>query len=245
MSREPRLPPVPPLPKPITIHLTAVYQTAAALLRELSRAVNRGATKLRSESGLPVGTRFTLGLVTEALRAPVEVAGVVTANTRKGRGFEMLLRYDFDPVQSRRLLDSVLALARHEEHVRRPRREARVPLALGVEAGGLRGVATAIENLSRRGCRLELRGVQVPALQAGDRLRMALSGRGRGPRVDLTLEVRWVRSTRTRKDRRLLIGAAFVELGTRARARLHSILKLQDLRPTIRLRVLAQTRRPA
>jgi hypothetical protein len=157
----------------------------------------------------------------------------------------MLLRYDFDPVQSRRLLDSVLALARHEEHVRRPRRESRVPLALRVEAGGLRGVATAIENLSRRGCRLELRGVHVPALQAGDRLRMALSGRGRGPRVDLTLEVRWVRSTRTRKDRRLLIGAAFVELGTRARARLHSILKLQDLRPTIRLRVLAQTRRPA
>jgi PilZ domain len=244
MSRQPpRLPPVPPLAKPITIHLTAVYQTAAALLRELSRAVNRGATKLRSESGLPVGTRFTLGLVTEALKAPVQVAGVVTASTRKGRGFEMLLRYDFDPAQSRRLLDSVLALARREERVRRPRREARVPLALGVEPGRLRGVSTAIENLSRRGCRLELRGALLPPLRAGDRLRMALSGRGRGPRVDLTLEVRWVRSTRTRKDRRLLIGVAFVELGARARARLHSILKLQDLRPTIRLRQLAPPRR--
>lgn len=154
----------------------------------------------------------------------------------------MLLRYDFDPVQSRRLLDSVLALARREESVRRPRREARVPLALGVEPGGLRGVTTAIDNISRRGCRLDLRGGRVPEIHVGDRLRMALSGRGRGPKVDLTLEVRWVRSTRTKKGRRLLIGAAFVELGAEARTRLHSILKLQDLRPTIRLRRVAPTR---
>ena len=137
-----RLPPVPALDKPITIHLTAVYETAGSLLRELCRAVNRGATKLRSESGLPVGTRFTLGLATAALRKPIEVAGVVTASVRKGPVFHMLLRYDFDPRESRPLLDSVLALALREAPPRGERRETRMPLTLGVEAGGLRGVTT-------------------------------------------------------------------------------------------------------
>ena len=228
-----RLPPVPPLDKPTSIHLTSVYETAGALLRELSRAVNRGATKLRSESGLPVGTRFTLGLVTAALPKPIEVAGVVTASARQGRAFQMLLRYDFDPSQSRRLLDSVLALVRREERARGPRREARMPLTLGVEGGGFRGVTTEVLNLSPRGCRLELRGAQVPSLRAGDRLRMALSDRGRGKKVVMNLEVRWVRGSR--KQETLLVGTAFVGLSPAARARLLLILKLKDLRPRIRV----------
>jgi hypothetical protein len=230
------------LDKPITIHLTAVYETAGALLRELSRAVNRGATTLRSESGLPVGTRFTLGLVTAALAEPLEVAGVVTSSERRGRAFQMLLRYDFDPGQSRRLLDSVLALARREAPPRGDRRESRMPLTLGVEAGGFRGVATEVLNLSARGCRLELRGAQVPALRAGDRLRLAVSDRGRGParKVAMDLEVKWVRGSRAQK--KLLMGAAFVGLTPAARARLRGILKLQDLRPQIRVQRLKAAR---
>lgn len=239
----PRLPPVPPLDKPITIHLTAVYETAGALLRELSRAVNRGATKLRSESGLPVGTRFTLGLVTGALPKPVEVAGVVTSSVRQGRAFQMLLRYDFDPGQSRRLLDSVLALARREAPPRGDRRETRVPLTLEVEAGGIRGATTEVLNLSPRGCRLELRGARIPALLAGERLRLSVSDRGRGRKVDMDLEVKWVRGSR--RERKLLVGAAFVGLTKAARARLLEILKLQDLRPRLRVqRVPAKARRP-
>ena len=229
----PRLPPVPPLDRPITIHLTAVYETAGALLRELSRAVNRGATTLRSESGLPVGTRLTLGLVTGALPKPIEVAGVVTASARQGRAFRMLMRYDFDPSQSRRLLDTVLALVRREAQPRGARRETRMPLSLEVEAGGFRGVATEVLNLSHRGCRLELRGAQVPTLRAGDRLRLAVSDRGRGREVMMNLEVRWVRGSRAQK--KLLVGAAFVGLSPAARARLLLILKLRDLRPKIRV----------
>jgi hypothetical protein len=240
------LPPVPLLEKPITIHLTAVYKTARALLRELSRAVNRGATKLRSESGLPVGTRFTLALVTDALQTPIEVAGVVTASVPKGRHFEMLLRYDFDPAHSRRLLDAVLALVETEEPTRRPRREGRVPLTLGVAGGGLRSVTTSVEDLSRRGCRIQLQGARLPALRDGDRLRMTLAGSARGQRraVLLDLEVRWARATRARKASRLLLGAAFVGLSPKARARLHSILKLRDLRPTIHLERVSGMRSP-
>ena len=59
---------------------------------------------------------------------------MVTGSVKRKRLFEMLLRYDFDPAESRRLLDSVLALVRREEPSVRPRREARVPLALGVRA---------------------------------------------------------------------------------------------------------------
>lgn len=230
---------------PVTIHLTAVYKTAGALLRELSRAVNRGATRLRSESGLPVGTRFTLGLVTEALKDPIQVEGVVTANLRKGRSFDMLLRYDFDPAQSRRLLDAVLALVKREEPTLRPRRETRVPLALRVEGGGLRGVSAYVENLSRRGCRLALAGARRPSLAPGSRLRMTLAGSGRGEKreVALNLEVRWVRAGRTRGASRLLVGAAFVGLSASARARLASILRLRDLRPTIRIRKATAGRR--
>jgi hypothetical protein len=204
--------------------------------------VNRGATTLRSESGLPVGTRFTLGLVTAALAKPIEVDGVVTASVRKGRLFHMLLRYDFDPSQSRRMLDSVLALVRHEAPPRGLRRETRMPLTLGVEGGGLRGVTTEVLNLSPRGCRLDLRGTRVPALRVGDRLRMTVSSRSRGRRVGLELEVRWVR---VRGQKKLLLGAAFVALTTAARARLRGILKLQDLRPKIRVqRVKTGARTP-
>jgi hypothetical protein len=249
MRREP-LPPAGLLEKPITIHLTAVYKTAGALLRELSRAVNRGATKLRSESGLPVGTRFTLGLVTDELEDPIEVSGVVTASHPKGSLFEMLLRYDFDPGQSRRLLDAVLSLVQREEPSHGPRRESRVPLALGVESGGLRGVTISVENLSRHGCRLELHGTRVPPLRPGERLRMTLSGSSKGQkrRVVLALEVRWVRKGRGKGGKGLLLGAAFAGLTPRARARLASILRLRDLRPTIHLERVAgrpRSRRPA
>lgn len=221
---------------PSTIHLTAVYRTAGALLRELSRAVNRGATRLRSESGLPVGTRFTLGLATEALKAPIQVEGVVTSSVRKGRSFEMLLRYDFDPAQSRRLLDSVLALVRREEPTIRPRREPRVPLALAVAHSGWRGVTASVENLSRRGCRLVLQGTRSPALTKGDRLQMTLAGSGRAlaRTVSLSLVVVWVRTGRRRGQ--VVAGAAFTGLRPGAEARLRSILRLRDLRPTIRLR---------
>ena len=108
-----------------------------------------------------------------------------------------------------------------------------MPLTLGVEAGGFRGVTTEVLNLSPRGCRLELRGTQVPALRAGDRLRMAVSDRSRGRKVVMNLEVRWVRGSHTQK--KLLLGAAFVGLRPAARARLLLILKLRDLRPKIRV----------
>jgi hypothetical protein len=241
-----RSPPLPLLEKPITIHLTAVYKTAGALLRELSRAVNRGATRLRSESGLPVGTRFTLSLATAALRAPIEVQGVVTGSVKRRRLFEMLLRYDFDPAGSRALLDSVLTLVRREEPKERPRREPRVPLALGIEGKGLQGTVASVENLSGRGCRLVLHGRRLPVLQTGDRLRLLLSGSARGAarRVALDLETRWMRSGGGRKAKRLTIGAAFVGLSPTARARLSSILKLRDFRPTILLERPAPSARP-
>jgi hypothetical protein len=225
------------LEKPITIHLTAVYKTAGALLRELSRAVNRGATRLRTESGLPVGTRFTLALVTGALRAPIEVQGVVTGSVKRRHIFDMLLRYDFDPAESRRLLDAVLALVRNEEPSVRPRREVRVPLALGVRGALLRGAVARVDNLSPRGCRLIMSGARLPALEAGDRLRLRLSGSGRGAgrSVALDLETRWVRAGRGKKRKRLTLGAAFVGLSPSARARLDTILKLRDFRPTILL----------
>ena len=125
----------------------------------------------------------------------------------------------------------------------RPRREARVPLALGVQGKGLRGAVASIENLSARGCRLVMSGKRLPALAPGDRLRLRLSGsaRGAGRSVSLALETRWVRPGRGKKEKRLTLGASFVGLSAGARARLSSILKLRDFRPTIQLEPLART----
>lgn len=234
-----KLPPVPPLDRPIAIHLTAVYNSASALLRELSRAVNRGATRLRAESGLPVGTRLTVGLLTAALDKPIEVAGIVTASAPKGRLIEMQLRYDFDPVQSRRLLAETVAALAKEEPIRGSRRQRRLPLALGVDAAAVaRSVTTSVENLSKTGCRLELSGRRLPRLGAGDRLVLSLACSGRGLRraVKLGLDVRWVRAADdTGPTRRVEVGGRFVELKPEARARIAAIVRLQDFRPRIKV----------
>jgi hypothetical protein len=235
----PKLPPVPKLEKPIAIHLTAVYKSAASLLHELSRAVNRGATKLQSESGLPVGTRLTVGLVTDALRRPIVVSGIVTSSAPRGRAFEMLLRYDFDPDQSRRVLNAAIALLRREEPTRHPRGSPRLPVALGVDSAGLAGaLATSVLNLSRTGARLRIEGTRLPALRAGDRLAMTFAGGRAGLRraVPLRLDLRWVRTAGDGRRRALLVGGAFSALTPEARTRLQAILRLQDFKPTIKLR---------
>jgi len=72
-------------------------------------------------------------------------------------------------------------------------------------------------------------------LRQGDRLRMSLAGSSKGERraVALELEVRWVRAGRG--GGLAVVGAAFTGLTPAAKARLASILRLRDLRPTIRL----------
>jgi hypothetical protein len=241
-----KLPPVPPLDRPIAIHLTAVYRTAAALLRELSRAVSRGATRLRAESGLPVGSRLTVGLVTAGLEKPIEVSGIVTSNTRKGRLFEMQLRYDFDPAQSRRLLADTVAVLEKQDPMRGPRRTRRLPVALPVDTDSLaRSLTTTLANLSPTGCRLELSGRRIPPMAVGDRLRLALAGSGPGLRrvVRLGLDLRWVRAARAAGGRRRIeVGGRFFDLTPRSRARITAIVRLRDFRP--RIQVLGIVRLP-
>jgi hypothetical protein len=222
----------------VAIRLQAYYRTAGALLRELSRAVNRGRTVIRAESGLPVGTRLVLALSTGALKRPIEVGGTVTASRPKGALFEIVLRYDFDLERFRPRLAQAMAALRREEPPRRPRLEARVPLSLDVDARGLgRSLAVSVENVSRAGCRLRLSGSRLPRLARGDGLELALGGGGpdrRGP-LRLGLEVRWARrSGRSRKE--LVMGGRFVELGRAARARIAAILDFEDYRPRLRVR---------
>jgi hypothetical protein len=234
---------------PISIRLTAYYKTAGALLRELSRAVNQGQTRLSSESGLAPGTRLTLALTTAALPAPIEVVGTVTARRMRGRQFEMTLRYDFEPERFRGLLARTIAALKREDPPRKPRSEARIPMTLAVDAGALaRTLRTTVQNFSRAGCRLELRAARLPKLAAGDRLEMAVSGSRTGSRrpMRVPLEVRWVgRVTRSAGGRKVLVGARFLGLSAAARERIGTILRLEDFRPTIRIRRLAPPRRPA
>lgn len=225
----------------VAIRLQAYYRTAGALLRELSRAVNRGRTVIRAESGLPVGTRLVLALSTSALKRPIEVSGTVTASRPKGALFEILLRYDFDLERFRPRLAQAMAALRREEPPRRPRLEARVPLSLEVDARTVgRSLAGSVENVSRAGCRLRLRGSRLPRLARGDGLELALGGGGPERRrpLRLGLEVRWARAAgRAASARReLLVGGRFVGVGPEARARIAAILDFEDYRPRIRVR---------
>jgi hypothetical protein len=224
---------LPRLAAPGPIRIRAWFRSAGSLLRELSRALNRGRSTIRAESGLPVGTRLALMLGTEALSEPIEVSGTVTGWRHRGGRHEMSLRYDFDPAPQRARLAQ--AMAELKRGTLRPRRELRVPLALRVEAEGLEA---ATSNVSRAGCRLELSGPRLPALAPGSRLELALSGDAPGARraVRLTLEMRWTEAAPgPGRLRRLRVGGRFLALDLATRRRLRAILGFDDLRPRIRI----------
>ncbi len=222
------------------IRLRAYYRTASTLLRELSRALNRGRTLLRAESGLAVGTRLALVMVTDSLKAPIEVSGTVTAWRRRGARHEMAVRYDFDPAPFRPRLAQAMAELRRD--TRPPRLAARLPLALHVDAVPLaRTLRAAIENLSRAGCRLELRGPRLPRLAVGSRLDMTLSGGRRGSRSPrrLLLDLRWMGRWRPAPGGgRVVVGGRFVAPSAAARECIRTILRFDDLRPRIRIRAI-------
>jgi hypothetical protein len=223
-----------PLSEPAPIRLRAYYQSAGALLRELSRTLNRGHTSLLADSGLPVGTELVLVLIAEALGEPIEVAGTITGCRRRGARYEIRLGYHFDPAGQRARLQEAIAILRRE--TRRPRREHRIPLALRVDA---RGLQVTLGDVSRRGGQLEVVGARLPPLTAGSRLGLTLSGSRPGQRaaVPVEFEVRWTgRVARSGGRRRQLVGGSFVSTSPRARQRLRSILRLEDLQPRLRLR---------
>jgi PilZ domain len=227
-----------PLIEPTPIRLRAHYRKAGELLRELARALNRGHTSLHGESGLPVGTRLTLVMTTDALAEPIEVAGTVTGCRRRSERHEIGLRYDFEAAAHRTRLSEAMRELRRE--TRKPRREARLPTALRVDAGGLaRALRGSVSSVSRTGCRLELTGSRLPRLEVGSRLVMALSGSQRGTRaaVSLQLQVRWVEERHRRDgESSVEIGGRFVELAPAQRERIRSILRFDEFRPVIRLR---------
>lgn len=231
---------------PPAIRLPVFYRTAGALLRELSRAVSRGQTRIRAESGLPSGTRITLALGTAQSRHPVEVTGIITSLRRRARLFEMALRYDFEPERQQGSLDRMIARLRREDSPRR-RADTRVPLAIGVDARAFPGLSVSVQNLSRTGCRLELRGRRLPKVVAGSRISMSLRS-GRPPRsLRLLLDVRWVGDQRREgKGRSTVIGGRFTGLDEALRARLADVLRFRECRPSIRMvKIASPGRTPA
>ncbi len=226
-----------PLIEPTPIRIRAYYKSAGGLLRELARALNQDHTNLRAESGLPVGTRLTLVMVTETLQEPIEVSGTVTGCRRRGERHEIGLRYDFEAATHRaRLSEAVAELRRGTLN---PRREPRLPTLLRVEAGSLaRALRASVSNVSRTGCRLELAGPRLPRFEKGSRLVMALSGSRQGTRaaVPLLLDVRWVGRPRRRGTGHAVeIGGRFVDLAPTQRERIRAILRFDEFRPAIRL----------
>jgi hypothetical protein len=219
------------------IRLVAVYRSAAALLRELSRALSQGQTLLKADTGLPVGTHLVLVMTTSALRAPIEVQGTVTACRPRGRRLAMTLRYDFDPEPHRARMREALAELRRG--TRKPRREPRVPLALRADAAALlRGLSATVSDVSRAGARLELVGERLPAVAPGDRLVMTLAGSRVGSRrpARLVLEAMWTGAQRRAgRERRQEVGGRFVGLSPALEQRIVALLRFDDATPALRL----------
>jgi hypothetical protein len=230
-----RIPAV-PLPAP-AIRLHSWYGSAAALLGELSRAVNREQTVLRADSGLPVGTHLVLVMSADCLSRALEVQGTVTSCQARGQGHEMTLRYDFDPGPQRRQLDEALAELRRL--TRRPRRCPRVPLTLAADAAGLASdLEVTVVDASRTGARLRLQGRSLPTIAAGSRLVMRHQGTAPGSRrpLRLALDVRWV-GPEERAGGRLtrLVGGRFTPLSDTMRQRLRALLRFEEVRSRLRL----------
>jgi hypothetical protein len=239
------------MPSPLlvapAVRLHAWYGSAAALLRELSRALNQGRTILRTDSGLPAGTHVVMVMSTGCLSAPIEVQGTVTSWRVRGRRHEMALRYDFDPGPQRGRLAEAMAELR--SLTRRPRRGPRVPLALATDARALGpGVEVTVVELSRAGARLGIVGAPRPPVKAGSRLALRIAGRRRGARtpLGLTLEIRWLGPTRrTRRGRAREVGGRFVGLTPTLRRRLVAVLRFEEARPRLTLSpTLPAGRRP-
>jgi hypothetical protein len=230
-----RVPVAPTAPGPVRLH--AYYRSAGSLLRELSRALNQGQTRLTADSGLPAGTRLVLVMSTGALSAPIEVQGVVTACRPRGPKMAMTLRYDFDPGPNRERLREATAELRRQ--TRPPRRHPRVPLALRTEATALlRGLGATVSDASQLGARVELVGRTLPAVVSGDRLVMTLAGSRPGSRRPsrLVLEAIWVGPPRRlARVRRQEVGGRFVSLSATLRRRIGAVLRFDDARPALRL----------
>ncbi len=228
---------LPAVPAAGAIRLMATYRSAEALLRELSRAVSQGQTLLEADSGLPAGTRLVMVMTTPSLSSPIEVMGTVTRCKPQGEKMAMRLRYDFDPGPQRKRLREAMDELRRD--TRRPRREARVPLALRTDAKAiLRGLSATVQNASRTGARLELVGRRLPEVASGDRLLMRLAGSRRGTRrkAPLVLEALWVgRQQKSGALRRQEVGGRFVGLSATLRARIGAILRFDDARPAFEL----------
>jgi hypothetical protein len=233
-----RLPPA--LAPPSAIRLHAWYRSAAALLRELSRALNQGQTLLRADSGLPVGTQLVLVMSTDCLTAPIEVQGTVTSWQVEGTRHEMTLRYDFDPRVQRPRLDEALAGLRAQ--TRRPRRTTRVPLSLSTDAAALaRGLEVTVVDVSRAGARLRVAGDPLPDVVEGSRLVMRHQGHRPGMRraLRLVFEVRWTGPRRRSGGRSMrLVGGRFVDPSESIRSRLRALLRFEEARPQMSLLAL-------
>jgi hypothetical protein len=228
--------PIAPLPV-AAIRLHAWYRSAASLLRELSRALNQGQTLLRTDSGLPVGTRLVLVMSTDCLTGPIEVQGTVTSWTVRGGRHEMTLRYDFDPGPQRGRLAEALAGLRAQTS--RPRRSPRVPLGLSTDSAALgRGLDVTVIDASRGGARLRVVGEGLPAIAPGSRLLMRHQGRRPGMRrpLRLVLEVRWTGARRRSGSRSAQgVGGRFVAPSASLRKRLGALLRFEEARPHVSL----------
>jgi len=156
----------------------------------------------------------------------------------------MALRYDFEPARQRGRLDQVIARLRREQTARGSRGETRVPVALEVDAAAVKGwLAASIQNLSKSGCRVELRGRRLPRVVPGACLHMALSAatgaRGGARRsLRLLLDVRWVGPERREENEKgpsMMVGGRFVDPDAVIRRRLDAVLGFRDCRPRIRI----------
>jgi hypothetical protein len=206
------------------------------LLRELSRALNKGGTIIRAESGLPVGSRLGFHLQAAGLR-PIEVMGTVTAARRRGEAFELTLRYDFDFLRFRPRLAEAVAAFKRESPTRRPRLEARIPVALSVDVQrAVRTTSVTVQNFSRAGCRLEFRGGRLPAIRPRSRLVMTIAAGGSRP-LRVSLDVRWVGVVQTaERGRYMVVGGRFHGLSREVKDRIAAILEFKEYRPGIRVR---------
>lgn len=210
------------------IRLKVNYESASALITEYTTSVSKGGCQLRSQRGLPVGSRFIFELFAKDSDQPVQIQGEVVRSEKSEDGmYEIGIRYTPTESAERARLDQLIQEIFDDQKFEKARRHPRIPVNLIAKDGSDPSRAYLVRDLSRGGMGLRLPNdaSMPPGMKVGRKLRLAVELEGESS-VDIRGEVVWVVEGRSGLSHGR-IGVSFPVVGNRQIAALEALTRLK------------------
>jgi hypothetical protein len=153
------------MPADQPVRLKVSYKSPQALLAELTKSVGRGGTRIESEKGLPVGTRFIFELRSVGLAQPVEVGGTVI-QVLPGPNGKKWLHVKYEPPKDRKGIEAVLQQISNTGRYDKQRKHARVPMHVRVVESH-DGPDYRLRDISKGGLGIDVEGTLPAEVRVG------------------------------------------------------------------------------